>query len=80
MNPYMAVPHRKPGKYRVGDRVRILYGRPGAVGEVIEDRGNIGVKGRRLYTVRVKLDEWNDSTAEYPESSLEPVETGNGKP
>jgi hypothetical protein len=60
-----------PGKFKVGDRVRLLHGWTGALGEVVEDRGNLGVGGRRLYSVRVKLDEWNEMTTTIPESSLE---------
>jgi hypothetical protein len=62
-----------PGRYKVGDRVRILYGLRGAVGEVIEDRGKLGVGGERIYVVRIQVDPWNEITPEYPESSLETV-------
>jgi len=82
MNPNMQIPHKTQGKFRVGDRVRILYGHRGLIGEVVEDRGNIGIKGMRIYGVTAKVDEWNDHTSEYPEESLEMVEAadlGNGK-
>src|SRR5262249_39549064 len=42
---------------RVSDRVRMLHGFKGMIAEVIEDRGYIGVGGRRLY--RVKLASMN---------------------
>jgi hypothetical protein len=61
----------RPGRFKVGDRVRLLHGWAGALGEVVEDRGNLGVGGRRLYGVRIKMDQWNDMTSEFPESSLE---------
>ena len=73
MNPLMLAPEPIPGKFRVGDRVKILHGLRGAIGEVIEDRGNLGYKGRRLYTVKIHVDEWNDSVTEYPEENLEAV-------
>ena len=38
------------------DRVRVLYGFRGALGEVVEDRGNLGVGGERIYAVRMKMD------------------------
>jgi hypothetical protein len=38
-------------KFRVGDRVKFRIGIRIAEGVVKEDRGPIGVKGRRLYTV-----------------------------
>ncbi len=74
MNPFMQVPEKTPGKFRVGDRVRILHGYRGMIADVIEDRGRIGVGGRRLYTVKLRLDEWNEHTTELPEQSLEAVE------
>ena len=76
MNPLTQVPGQAPGKFRVGDRVRILHGFRGVIGEVVEDRGPIGVRGRRLYGVKFRLDEWNEDTTELPEESLEPVEVG----
>ena len=39
------------------DQVSIQHGWAGVVGEIIEDYGNIGWKGRRLYTVRWKTDD-----------------------
>jgi hypothetical protein len=60
-----------PPRFRVGDRVRILYGFPGVVGEVVEDRGNLGVSGERIYGVRMRMDPWNEMTSEFPEQSLE---------
>jgi len=76
MNPLMQVPNQKPGKFRVGDRVRILHGFRGMIDEVIEDRGPIGFRGRRLYTVKLRLDPWNEHTSELPEESLEAVDSG----
>jgi hypothetical protein len=73
-NPLGQIRNRKPGKFRVGDRVRILHGFRGMIGEVIEDRGPIGYGGRRLYTVLLRPDPWNELTTEYPEDSLEAVE------
>ena len=75
MNPLIQVPGKTPGKFRVGDRVRIRHGFRGLIGEVVEDRGAIGVRGRRLYGVKVRLDEWNEHTTELPEESLEAVES-----
>jgi hypothetical protein len=39
MNPLTQVPSQTPGKFHVGDRVRILHGFRGMMGEVVEDRG-----------------------------------------
>jgi hypothetical protein len=38
-------------RFRKGDRVRFRLGTRSVQGEVKEDRGPIGVKGRRLYLV-----------------------------
>jgi hypothetical protein len=73
MNPLTHVPDKTPGKFRVGDRVRILHGFRGMIGEVVEDRGRILTGGRRLYGVKLRLDEWNEHTTELPEESLEAV-------
>ena len=73
MNPLMQVPDKIPGKFRVGDRVRMLHGFRGVIADVIEDRGRIGVRGRRLYRVKFRLDEWDEHTSEIPEESLEAV-------
>jgi hypothetical protein len=62
---------RPPGKFRVGDRVRLVHAWRGALGEVVEDRGPLGVGGERIYAVCVQLGHVNEMTTEFPESSLE---------
>jgi hypothetical protein len=74
MNPLIQVSGQTPGKFRVGQSVRMKHGFRGMIGEVIEDRGPIGVGGRRLYTIRLQLDPWNEFTTERPEESLEAVQ------
>jgi hypothetical protein len=66
-------PTQWPGtcKFKVGDRVRLLHGLTGVVGEVVEDRSNLGVGGERIHGVRIQMDQWNERTSEFPESSLE---------
>jgi hypothetical protein len=39
----------------VGSRVKLSFGGREVVATVVEDRGNIGVGGRRLLRVRVEL-------------------------
>src|SRR6266446_10629052 len=53
-NPQAAA---NPGPYGEGDRVRLLWGVTPVEGIIIEDRGNLGVGARRLYRVRVQLDD-----------------------
>lgn len=76
MNPLLQVPGQSPGRFRVGQPVRIKHGFRGMIGEVVEDRGPIGVGGRRLYGVRLRLDPCNEHTTELPEESLEAVPGG----
>ena len=83
MNPLMQVPRKTKGKFAVGDHVRIIHFMRGMIGEVVEDRGNIGINGARVYNVKVRMDEWNVFTPEFSEDNLEPVDdpkdSANGK-
>jgi hypothetical protein len=74
MNPWLNVPNKTPGKFRVGDRVRFKYGFRGVIAEIIEDRGQILAGGRRLYGVKFRIDDGNEYITERPEESLEAVE------
>ena len=60
-------------RFRVGDWVSVL----GAVGpklaQVIEDRGPIGFRGRRLYTIRLEISPEAVLTPEVPEDEMEPA-------
>jgi len=60
----------RPGdELRVGSRVR--YRMPGGVfeAEVVEDRGNLGVNGRRLLRIR-PLSEFTDGPFTWPAEEL----------
>jgi hypothetical protein len=49
-----------PGPFAEGDRVLVPWN-PGRIeGVVIEDRGNLGVGGKRLYRVRIQVDDVSD--------------------
>ena len=43
-------------RFRVGDRVRFEFGVERVTGTIVEDRGPIGVNGRRLYAIQFKMD------------------------
>jgi hypothetical protein len=62
MNPWAKNPQAalNPGPFAEGDRVRLVWGVTPVEGTIIEDCGNIGVRGRRLYRVRVQLDDVSD--------------------
>jgi hypothetical protein len=70
MNKLTAAGKPAAPRFRVGDKVRILYGFRGAVGEVVEDRGNLGVGGERIYAVRL-MEPWSEMTTELPERAFE---------
>jgi hypothetical protein len=63
-------------KYRKGDRVRFHFGTRFVQGEVKEDRGPIGIKGRHLYLVEFLFgsDASEPSQVELPAVDLQPVE------
>jgi hypothetical protein len=56
----------------VGTRVSLLFGTRRVTGEVIEDRGPIGVGGRRLLRVQLtSTSRWSEPIVlELPESDL----------
>lgn len=57
-------------RFRVGDRVTFKFGDKRITGTIIEDRGTIGVKGRRLFAIRVKLDRVAEYIIEIPAEEL----------
>ena len=57
-------------RFRTGDWVSFLYGTRRLIVQVIEDRGPIGLRGRRLYGVRLDNDQEEPSTSEIPEDDL----------
>lgn len=71
MDPWVKNPSAalSPGPFREGDRVRLLWGVTPVEGIVIEDRGNLGVGGRRIYRVRIRVDEFTE-----PVETERPVE------
>lgn len=58
---------------KVGDKLRLRFGTRDVIATVIEDRGPIGVGGRRLVRVRVVLDPSSDPLDfEVPAEDLRP--------
>ena len=62
-----------PSKYRVGNRVRFKWGMTPVIGEIVEDRGNLGIGGRRLWDIHVCLDGYDHRTVTLPEEEMELV-------
>ena len=64
-----------PKKLRPGDEIQVgnlvRYRRPGglAAARVVEDRGDIGVNGRRLLQIR-PLSEYSDGDIVWPAEEL----------
>ena len=63
-------PRVRGDRLKVGGRVRFRFGGRQVTGVIVEDRGPIGVGGRRLYTVRARLDSTVESTFEIPAHDL----------
>ncbi len=57
--------------FRVGDWVAFHYGAKSVSAKVIEDRGRLGVHGRRLYRVQLDPELGAESAFEMPEDELE---------
>ena len=57
VNPWI---QNNPGPFRVGDRVLIPFGTESIEATVVEDRGNLGAGGRRVYGVRFRVDDMSD--------------------
>jgi hypothetical protein len=60
-------------RFRVGDWVSFLFGADHPVAQIVEDRGPIGYKGRRLYTIRWRVSPDLTQTFDFPEENLEPA-------
>jgi hypothetical protein len=75
---------KHPGPFKVGDRVRYVRAGGPVEGVIVEDRGPLGVGGRRIYALRVRRDEWNEVITEQPEDELQlvaetPKDDSNGQ-
>jgi hypothetical protein len=63
----------RPARFHVGDWVSFEYGPRRVVAQIVEDHGPIGVNGRRLYDVRLKVSPEAIFTFAMPEGYLEPA-------
>jgi hypothetical protein len=65
---------KSPTKLSVGSRVKFVFGVDEVTATVIEDRGNVGYKGRRLLRVRLDIDDVAEPIElEIPEVDVKPV-------
>ena len=67
----MSVAKKRAPRFHVGDIVAFLYGPQKVPGEIVEDRGPLGVYGRRIYRVRIDRGEDDATTLEIPEEDIE---------
>ncbi len=76
-------PGHKPARYRPGDRVKLLWGYNEVEATILEDRGPLGVGGRRLYRITMTIPPAEPMEFELPEEKLFPAGTeppdANGK-
>ena len=64
---------KTPARFKVGDWVTFKFGVRHALAQVIEDRGPIGYKGRRLYRLQMELANDELDSFELPEVDLKPA-------
>src|SRR4051794_21294725 len=68
----MSSPKQQPPLFHTGDWVSFSYGPSRVLAKVLEDRGPLGVRGRRLYRVQPPADQFEESSPfEMPEDELE---------
>jgi hypothetical protein len=63
----------EPSSFRVGDRVRVDFGRRKLTGVIVEDRGAIGAQGRHLFQVTIPMEPFEPMIVELPEDEMEAV-------
>src|SRR5712691_9051233 len=56
--------------FKVGDRVSFPFGSGEVSGVIVEDRGCLGVGGRRLYGIKFELNPDEEAYIEMPEEEL----------
>jgi hypothetical protein len=56
--------------FKKGDLVSFLFGNGTVTGHIVEDRGRLGIGGRRLYGIRFEINPGDQSYIEVPEVEL----------
>ena len=56
--------------FKIGDSVSFLFGSGSATGQIVEDRGCLGVAGRRLYGIKFEINPGEERYTEMPEEEL----------
>jgi hypothetical protein len=69
----MSSAKKQAPQFHIGDWVTFHYGPRKVSAKVVEDRGPLGVRGRRLYRVQIDEELGDASSFEMPEDELETV-------
>ena len=56
--------------FKVGDVVSFLFGNGQVMGQVVEDRGCLGIGGRRLYGIKFEINPGDQAYIELPEVDM----------
>jgi hypothetical protein len=72
----MNAKRRKP-LFRVGEHVKVPFGLQKLPAVVVEDRGPIGIRGRRLYQVEIPIDPFEPMRVETSEEDMEAIPQGS---
>jgi hypothetical protein len=56
--------------FKKGDLVSFAFGAGAVTGQIVEDRGCLGVGGRRLYGIRFEINPGDQAYIEMPEEEL----------
>jgi hypothetical protein len=59
-----------PPKFRIGDMVSFPRGDGRVTGKIVEDRGGLGIGGRRLYGIKFEFYPGEERYTEVPEVDL----------
>ena len=60
-------------RFQVGSQVVFRFGQERLKGFIVEDRGAIGVGGRRLYRIEAPFDDETPLVLELPREDLQPA-------
>ncbi len=63
----------RSARFKKGDFVSFLFGNGTVTGRVVEDRGRLGIGGRRLYGIRFEINPGQETYTEMPEEELTAV-------
>jgi hypothetical protein len=66
-------PPAAPARFKRGDRVQFVFGSSDVIGVVVEDRGPIGIGGRRLYGIEFPIASDENRYIELPEVEFTPA-------